>query len=62
MGNMSYCRMKNTYRDLLDCFNNGDLRHTRVDELEDHTDMSVSEIEYAKEILELARDIVEINK
>ena len=62
MGNMSYCRMENTYRDLLDCFNNGDLRHTRVDELEDCTYMSASEVDYAKEILELARDIVEINK
>lgn len=62
MGNMSYCRMENTYRDLLDCFNNGDLRHTRVDQLEDDTDMSMSEIDYAKSILELARDIVEINE
>jgi len=62
MGNMSYCRMENTYRDLLDCFNNGDLRHTRVEELEDCDYMSKSEIAYAKEILELAREIVEINE
>jgi len=24
MANMSYCRMENTYRDLLDCYNNMD--------------------------------------
>ena len=62
MGNMSYCRMENTYHDLLDCFNNGDLRHTRVEELEDCTDMSSGEIAYAKEILELAIEIIEINE
>lgn len=62
MGNMSYCRMENTYRDLLDCWNGGELRHTRVDELERCTDTSNSEIEYAKCILELAREIVEMNE
>ena len=62
MGNMSYCRMENTYNDLQDCYNDGDLRNTRVDELERCTDMSSSEIEYAKRILELARDIVELNE
>lgn len=61
MGNMSYCRMENTYRDLLDCWNNGELSNTRVDELERCTDTSTSEIEYAKSILELAREIVSLN-
>jgi len=62
MGNMSYCRMENTYKDLLDCWNDGQLRNTRVDELERCTDTSESEREYAKSILELAREIVEINE
>lgn len=62
MGNMSYCRMENTYKDLLDCWNDGELRNTRVDELEDYTDTSASEIEYAKAILSLARRIVEMNE
>jgi hypothetical protein len=62
MGNMSYCRMENTYKDLLDCYNDGELRNTRIDELEDCTDMSSSERGYAKSILELAREIVEINE
>ena len=62
MGNMSYCRMEGTYRDLLDCYNDGDLRNTRVDELERCTDTSSSEIEYAKSILELAREIVKLNE
>jgi len=61
MGNMSYCRMENTYRDLLDCWNNGELSNTRVDELERCTDTSTSEIEYAKSILELAKEIVSLN-
>lgn len=62
MGNMSYCRMENTYKDLLDCFYNGELNNTRIDELEDCTDMSKSEREYAKSILELAKQIVELNQ
>lgn len=62
MGNMSYCRMENTYKDLLDCYNDGELRNTRIDELEDCTDMSKSEISYAKRILELAKDIVKLNE
>jgi len=31
MGNMSYCRFENTYKDLLDCFN--DMSETDFDEL-----------------------------
>lgn len=62
MGNMSYCRMQNTYNDLLDCFNDGELSNTRIDELERCTDMSKSEREYAKSILELAKQIVELNE
>jgi hypothetical protein len=54
--------MENTYKDLLDCWNDGELRNTRVDELEDYTDTSASEIEYAKAILSLARRIVEMNE
>ena len=54
--------MENTYKDLLDCYNDGELRNTRIDELEDCTDMSKSEISYAKRILELAKDIVELNE
>ena len=59
---MSYCRMENTYKDLLDCFYKGELNNTRIDELEDCTDMSKSERQYAKSILELAREIVELNE
>jgi|ETNvirome_6_1000_1030641.scaffolds.fasta_scaffold144062_1 hypothetical protein len=62
MGNMSYCRMENTYKDLLDCWNDGQLRNTRVDELEDHSDLSESERGYAKSILELAKELVEMNE
>jgi hypothetical protein len=62
MGYMSYCRMEGTYGNLLDCYDNGDLRNTRVDELERCTDTSSSEIEYAKRILELAREIVKLNE
>jgi len=50
MANMSYCRMENTYHDLMDCFNNWD----------DAT--SKSEIKYRKEILELAKEIVDCYK
>lgn len=62
MGNMSYCRMENTYRDLLDCLNDGNLRNTRIDELEDHTSMSNSEIAYAQEILNICKQLVDINE
>ena len=48
MGNMSYCRMENTY--------------TRIDELEDHTSMSNSEIAYAQEILNICKQLVDINE
>jgi hypothetical protein len=54
--------MQNTYNDLLDCFNDGELSNTRIDELERCTDMSKSEREYAKSILELAKQIVELNE
>jgi hypothetical protein len=62
MGNMSYCRIENTATDFSDCMNNGDLRNTRVDELERCTDTSDSEIESAKTLLELAREFVALNE
>ena len=62
MGNMSYCRIENTTIDFRDCMNNGDLRNTRVDELERCTDTSNSEIEYAKTLLELSREFVRLNE
>ena len=62
MGNMSYCRFENTADDFRDCMNSGGLRNTRVDELERCTDTSNSEIEYAKTLLELAREFVRLNE
>lgn len=47
MANMSYCRMENTYHDLLDCYNNMD----NVD--------SKSEKRYKKRIIELCQDIID---
>ncbi len=62
MGNMSYCRMENTFKDFVDCMNDGDLRNTRIDELDRCTDMSTSEQHYAKSLLELAREFVRLNE
>ena len=62
MGNMSYCRFENTADDFRDCMNGGNLRNTRVDELERCTDTSDSEIEAANTLLELARDFVQLNE
>lgn len=47
MGNMSYCRMENTYQDLRDCYDNWD----EAD--------SETEKRYRKKILELATEIVD---
>ena len=46
MANMNYCRMENTYHDLLDVERNWDYAE------------SDSELEYRKRILELAKEIV----
>jgi len=52
MANMSYCRFENTAKDLQDCINNWDL-----DE-----DASDYEIEAKKNIIEMAREIIEMEK
>jgi len=51
MGNMSYCRFENTYSDLKDCYNA--LTEKSLDEL------SESEMEYAKRLINLCRNIVD---
>ena len=48
MGNMSYCRMINTYHDLRDVY-----EHLGDDDLSD------GEKKYSKEIIELCKQIVE---
>ena len=50
MGNMSYCRFENTYRDLQDCWENG----FTTEEPE-----SESEIKYRKRLVELCQEIAE---
>lgn len=47
MGNMSYCRFENTYRDLEDCFENID------------NDLSDSEQRYRTRLIELCMRIAE---
>jgi len=50
MGNMSYCRFENTYHDLTDCW----------DSFEDPLDeLSESEKEYRKKLVELCRTVAE---
>ena len=49
MGNMSYCRFENTYNDLQDCFDNM------------HNELSESEDEYRKMLIELCQEIVDFN-
>jgi len=51
MGNMSYCRFENTSKDLEDCINNWDL---------DEKEASDYEISAKKRIIELAREILEM--
>jgi hypothetical protein len=48
MGNMSYCRFENTYKDLDDCF----------DHLTDD-DLSESEREYRSQLIDLCQRIVD---
>ena len=49
MGNMSYCRFENTYRDLQDCLN--------ALQNEDLSELSESEKRYAKELIETCKEI-----
>lgn len=51
MANMSYCRFKNTYQDLQDCYDA--LCEKSLDEL------SPSEKNYAKRLIKLCRDIAD---
>ena len=46
MANMSYCRFENTYRDLLDCYDNI------------NDDLSKSEHNYRNQLLDLCREIL----
>ena len=52
MGNMSYCRFENTYSDLVDCKDALD-NDGGLNELED------SELDYAKELIELCQEITD---
>lgn len=51
MGNMSYCRFENTYRDLQDCYDT--LGEKSLDEL------SETEKKYAKKLIKMCRDIAD---
>ncbi len=48
MGNMSYCRFENTYKDLEDCY-----------EAMSDNDLSESEKRYRQRMIKLAKDIVD---
>ena len=48
MPNMSYCRFENTYRDLVDCYEN----------IND-TDLSNRESEYREKLIDVCREILE---
>jgi hypothetical protein len=47
MSNMSYCRMENTYNDLVDCFDNWEETESK------------SELKYRAKLLGLCREIVD---
>ena len=51
MGNMSYCRFENTYRDLKDCLN--DMNST------DFYELSETEQNYRNKIVEMCKQIAE---
>lgn len=51
MGNMSYCRFKNTYKDLQDCYDA--LAEKDLDELYE------SEKKYAKKLIKMCRNIAD---
>lgn len=48
--NMSYCRFENTYGDLRDCY--------RAMQEDENGDLSQSETEYKKKLIELCEEIV----
>jgi len=50
MGNMSYCRFENTYRDLKDCWDNGFSWEEPTSE---------SEIKYRKLLVKMCQEIAE---
>ena len=52
MANMSYCRFENTAKDLRDCYNA--IRNGEIYELSEY------EIEGLRDILELSKDIIEM--
>ena len=45
--NMSYCRFENTYKDLVDCYNNMD------------NDLSFSELDYRKDLILICKRIID---
>jgi hypothetical protein len=47
MANMSYCRMENTYFDLIDCFDSWEETESEI------------ELEYRESILELCKRIID---
>jgi len=51
MGNMSYCKFENTYKDLADCAES--LYNEGTEELES------SELRYALKVIELCKEIAE---
>lgn len=50
MSNMSYCRFENTYSDLEEC----------VQSLRDNEPLSDSEVEYMRQMKELAEELIEL--
>ena len=56
MGNMSYCRFENTYRDLKEC-SNALQNEGGVQGIEEEA--NEYEREYVKKLIELCRDITE---
>ncbi len=52
MSNMSYCRFRNTYADLLDCYENWD-------DLDNRDDVTPLELKARKLILKLCKQIVD---
>ena len=49
MANMSYCRFENTYNDLNDCY----------EAMNEHEDLSESEIKHLKWMIEMCQNIVD---
>lgn len=51
MGNMSYCRFENTFRDLMDCY--------RALQDRDFDSLSENEQDYRNRLVELCKDIAD---